>query len=1226
MIRVAILADTHADETRRWEEHGRILSWCVEDFRAREVGLVLHSGDVYEGESTPLEREFVADFAQRVADRCPLVIDAGNHDRPRDIRILSCLRARHPIVADETPRVHVLAGVAVANLPWPRKAHLLRSIERTASPAETSLLASDALRSVVRGLGVELAEHAGPRMLNAHAMIDGARTNHEQPLVGLDMAISASDLALSGAHFVAVGHVHAQQEWLIGETPVVYPGAPMHRDWGQPGPTSYLVVDFDESGRLLRWERVPTPARQMILGEATWSSEGPGWDWAEGAEPLTMLSDVTGAEIRFRYGVPADERDAARREAEVVKAHLLSSGAHRVEVEERTQTPARTRAPEITTAKTLPEQLETFWASKGVVPPEPRRTRLLERLGDVELATGVSTQRHGSAALRYRGLRGRDMGPFRGEFALDLDVLAGPIVAVCGDTGAGKSTLLEFLQGALDRKCPTRGKLTELATSRESYIESRVVNGATYTVRQTVDAVTGGGESLVLDAAGASVLSNAKRSTFDAWRAEALPSSDLIYASTFAAQERRGILSLSDGELKALLLRVSGTEAIEAMAKMCRERAANAKGRLDIAAARLADERGRAGTTDLRAATAALDDARAALAKAEEEASSSATWLVATRAEAERATAHNVHVAKARAEVARASADRDAAERTVQTIDEKLASLRHWLLDQADAIRAAETRVEALGAEEIELREKASGLGAEWLAAQARQRDCEQRAIDTSRAHVGVQKRIADEGCVARNRTALKEKLNRLPELEEVAAGANEAVIAAEESLRIAEETRARLADQAIVGAEGRIDGLRSGLVAIRDFRDGPAVDCSLVATGALARDDKAVADARRLPKERDEAARAIGKARVDLQMAKGAHAKAIEAVRALTRVSDEICALPAPDPTLPEALAAAEAACAGTQDAIRAARVEAEGLALELQRVENGKERVRSELDGLGPLVARVAELDGAEALRNAYEADLVAAHDRVDEAVRALSALPSVPDELPVPRVDAAEMADRAVALRAVEARARVTEAERIVQHGTETKARIDALVLETSGLQDDVSDWTRLGQDVGRDGLQSLLVDGTAAAWTAHTNELLHGCVGPRWTASVDTQRIDADGKRMLEDTHIRVIDSLRGRDAVGSTLSGGERAIVNEALSLALAIVQPRESGQEVTLIRDETSAPLDPTFARAYVAMLRKAAGIVGAAHVLFVSHHQQLHALADTRVRVANGTITVEAA
>jgi DNA repair exonuclease SbcCD ATPase subunit len=77
------------------------------------------------------------------------------------------------------------------------------------------------------------------------------------------------------------------------------------------------------------------------------------------------------------------------------------------------------------------------------------------------------------------------------------------------------------------------------------------------------------------------------------------------------------------------------------------------------------------------------------------------------------------------------------------------------------------------------------------------------------------------------------------------------------------------------------------------------------------------------------------------------------------------------------------------------------------------------------------------------------------------------------------------------------------------------------------------------------------------------------------------------------------------------------MIGEALSLALSMLACRRAGLDrPTLVRDESGAALDPENARVYVAMLRRAAQLVGADKVLFVSHDPAVQALADSRIEV----------
>ena len=95
-------------------------------------------------------------------------------------------------------------------------------------------------------------------------------------------------------------------------------------------------------------------------------------------------SDVLGAEIRFRYEVDPDQRDAARAEAEQWAAYWMSVGAVCVNVEEVVSTTQRARAPEIVNALTLADKLHVLWNSRNTCPDAVRAARLIQMAGELE--------------------------------------------------------------------------------------------------------------------------------------------------------------------------------------------------------------------------------------------------------------------------------------------------------------------------------------------------------------------------------------------------------------------------------------------------------------------------------------------------------------------------------------------------------------------------------------------------------------------------------------------------------------------------------------------------------------------------------------------------------------------------------------------------------------------------------------------------------------------------
>lgn len=373
---IALTGDTHADQHSRFDEHNRIMGWVAQDAADRGCSLMMHSGDVWERASTVAERLGVSDYVRATAEHMAFLVIGGNHDNFGDIEWIGRLRGKHPIVSVTRPQVVQIAGCSVACVPWPRKATLLAALGITSREAGDKA-AVDALRDVLRGLGMMLDGLPGPRLALAHCMLRGSRTSISQPpLTGCDMELGLEDLGLLRAAFYALGHIHLGDgnEWLIDGDPAAFPGAPRRCNYGEVEGKSYIVTTFDDD-KLVSWERIPTPCIPMLHVSAVW-------------ENGTLLDsgtavDVRGAEIRLRYTTPSDQREGAAGAAAGLRDAYLAAGAVLVKVEPLVITEQRARAPELALAVTLTEKLEALWGAQGF-DPGARRAALLDKVHQLE--------------------------------------------------------------------------------------------------------------------------------------------------------------------------------------------------------------------------------------------------------------------------------------------------------------------------------------------------------------------------------------------------------------------------------------------------------------------------------------------------------------------------------------------------------------------------------------------------------------------------------------------------------------------------------------------------------------------------------------------------------------------------------------------------------------------------------------------------------------------------
>ena len=368
--------DHHFALGARWAECLRIHDWIAEQIEDLRPNLVVSTGDVFERASIPEERAAVKAWALRVAEVAPLLVVRGNHDRAGDLTsLLTRLRTPHPVVVEEAAGVHHLGGVSVAAFAWPSRASIAAALGVPAGPESVAEGGRAELRRVFGGLGERLSTSSSPRLLVGHAHVTGATVRDEgQPLpFGESVAVGLEDLALAGADATVLGHIHLAQRWDFGGNPVAYTGSPFRNSFGEDDPKSVLAIRFD--GRFASLERLPTPATPMVKVEARFH---PGCVRLE-------QSGTEGAEVRLRYEVAAEHRDAGQEWARRERQRLLvEGGALSVRVEEVVRATAVARAPEVALEQTTAGMLKAFWRGRDGAPGEASWRRLLTKVGQLK--------------------------------------------------------------------------------------------------------------------------------------------------------------------------------------------------------------------------------------------------------------------------------------------------------------------------------------------------------------------------------------------------------------------------------------------------------------------------------------------------------------------------------------------------------------------------------------------------------------------------------------------------------------------------------------------------------------------------------------------------------------------------------------------------------------------------------------------------------------------------
>lgn len=818
--------------------------------------------------------------------------------------------------------------------------------------------------------------------------------------------------------------------------------------------------------------------------------------------------------------------------------------------------------------------------------------------------------------LRRLDLKG--LTTFARPISIDFEALGPGLVALAGLNGSGKTSAMEAVAACLYKAFPTRPGWYEWFHGRDAYIETlwSDADGREVKVRVQVDTDQRKTESyLFVD--GASVTTG-RAKEFEAEIEKRFGSWALLLSSTFAAQDKAGsFVGMPKSQRKGLFVELLGLSRLEVLHEEAKGRHGRADADLSVQRARVEGvERELAGLPGLEAAR---EDAQRA-------ADAAAHRLETARTEEAAAQGALSRAREAAASLASLEQIVGGARRQVESQRQALAGAQNL---GAQARKAAEARLTAARAADPDGRDARARKGhRETLA-----------GIERKRTALG------------QRRAALEQTLKNAPDVD----GARGKLAAAEREqadLQAAQQQadtlngNARLAMQKAEAAKDKhaaaVDQRKREVEALERRTDLlPKVPCTADGVPpALASTCPLLADAR----QAQQALNAIGESdedplwtvAEDARKASEAAAEVVaKAALAARSCNAERLAELAGDIRAHRDAVAHAGAVAAAREQIQQLLQDGHALDHEAHAANNA---LNEELAEVSKLRERIA----AEEI--AIDQELTdALMDAEDKVLVAQKDLAIVQKELAVAeqRLDAARRDTQDIAAaqdslaRAAGERAAAEKAVREMdQKLAGLVAQVDALKakepeaeearLAVRAAEQEVGDWNLVEKALGRDGIQALEIDAAGPEVARLANELLEACYGPRFSLSFETlrERKGAPGE-YSEAFDIRTYDNGRERPIEG--LSGGERVIVGEALSLAIAIFNARKNSiRHRQLFRDETAGALDHVAAIAYVDMLRRARELGGFHQVVFIAHQRELVDRADVRLMVEGGQVSID--
>jgi len=256
-VRILHTSDWHLgakvrNEPRR-ADHEALIAEIVEVARAASPDLVVHTGDLFDGERPPMQDFGLAISALRALSQvAPVVLLAGNHDSPVALEVLALAVQDAPVRVHARPTVAERGAVTtyptrtggvlrLVALPFVHQNRVLREF---GDLVEANATYNDSLRKIVASYSGPAFDDFDPTadvaVFASHVHVRDARTSSEKVIH------IAEDYATDPAHFeprygyLAFGHIHVPQAVADGRGR--YAGSILEVDFGEEGEQKQVVV------------------------------------------------------------------------------------------------------------------------------------------------------------------------------------------------------------------------------------------------------------------------------------------------------------------------------------------------------------------------------------------------------------------------------------------------------------------------------------------------------------------------------------------------------------------------------------------------------------------------------------------------------------------------------------------------------------------------------------------------------------------------------------------------------------------------------------------------------------------------------------------------------------------------------------------------------------------------------------------------------------------------
>lgn len=560
--------------------------------------LIALAGDLFERPVNDTESSgfpALLDVFGRLLDIAPIAAVRGTttHDVPGCYAPFERLKAKYPFrLLTQPSSPHFLSSLGhiegdvwseenivsegyarllLFGIPEPSKEWFLAG--KQLGKAEANEAIKKGMRELLLGLAALRKQYPTlPCIVIYHGAVSGATLDNHQILPAGGIQIGKDDLALVGADYYALGHIHLFQQ--IGGLPAFYSGSVFPVDRGEQDQKGFNLVSFtmelpehwdntiatfgdgDDADFFVHVQRIPYPhpPRKKIVCVYN----------PENDEDMIDLNEAAGYDTWLQIRARKEQRSMI--DTEAWREKLLAAGAEEGSKVEVVPIPTETvRSQEISDTHHLRDKVKIYAELSG----EKVSESILEKADTIEQACReqgiISEGLHiRIKKLILRGAIGIHKGIGRDQVEIDLDQYDPGLIALVGANGSGKTTLCENMH-PFPQLFTRPGKLQDHFMLRDSFRDLYFIDdrtGTEYRAFLQIDGLNKSGSIEYYLYRDGKPLTNGRKDDYEQKVQELFGSPQLFLRHVFASQKQpKNLPDLSDaskGEKKALFLELGG--------------------------------------------------------------------------------------------------------------------------------------------------------------------------------------------------------------------------------------------------------------------------------------------------------------------------------------------------------------------------------------------------------------------------------------------------------------------------------------------------------------------------------------------------------------------------------------------------------------------------------------------------------------------------------------------